>query len=259
MDASPAPPASVLAYAQTLVGGLTRLCAISLQGAYLHGSAVLGGWVPGRSDIDLLLVAADDIEHGVLDAMACQMLATARTCPGRELEASIVTVAQAGHPAPPWPFLLHLSAGPGKPKPVVRPGSQSPGDRDLLMHYAVCRAAGWPVHGSPPQQLIGAVSRHAVLGYLADEARWAIEHSPESYAVLNACRAMIYLTDQQIVSKISGGEEALKRGLGPADVIERALRQQRGTEPDQPPALDAVNFVEATAVALRSAAKEPAD
>jgi len=59
----------------------------------------------------------------------------------------VVTVAQARQPAPPWPFVLHVAAGPGKPARTVRASRQSPGDADLLMHYAVCRAAGWPGRG----------------------------------------------------------------------------------------------------------------
>ena len=76
--------------------------------------------------------------------------------------------------------------------------------------------------------------------------------------MLNACLALIYLTDQQIVSKNAGGEAVLRRGTGPAEVIQRALDQQRGSEPDRPPAPDAIGFVIATAAALRSAAGEPA-
>jgi streptomycin 3"-adenylyltransferase len=122
------------------------------------------------------------------------------------------------------------------------------------MHYAVCRAAGRPVCGPPPQDLIGVVSRRAILDYLAGELGWAIGHAPEAYGVLNACRALIYLTGHKIVSKIAGAEAVLNRGTGPAEVIERALAQQRGNEPDQPPAADAVSFVLATAAMLRSAA-----
>jgi len=50
----------------------------------------------------------------------------------------------------------------------------------------------------------------------------------------------------------------LGRGTGPAEVIQRALGQQRGAEPDQPPAADAVGFVLTTAAAVRSAASEHA-
>ena len=75
--------------------------------------------------------------------------------------------------------------------------------------------------------------------------------------MLNACRALIYLTGGQIVSKIAGGEAMLRRGTGPAEVIGRALAQQRGSEPDRSPGPDAIGSVLGTAAALRSAAGEP--
>ena len=258
MDISTQPPGRVVAYARALTGQLMVLPDRVLQAAYLHGSAALGGWVPGRSDVDMLFVAADGISSAAVTRMGEVLCAGAGGCPGRELECSVVTVAQARQPAPPWPFVLHVTAGPGQPGRTVRPASRSLGDADLLMHYAVCRAAGWPVCGPPPQDLIGVVPRRAILDYLAGELAWGTGHAPEAYAVLNACRALIYLTDHVIVSKIAGGEAVLSRGTGPAGVIERALAQQRGSEPDRPPALDAVSFVLATAAMLRSsAADEP--
>jgi streptomycin 3"-adenylyltransferase len=256
MDTSAQPPDSVVGYARALTGRLMLVADGVLQAAYLHGSAALGGWVAGRSDVDMLFVAADGVSSAAVMRMGEVLCEGAGGCPGRELECSVVTVAQARQPAPPWPFVLHVTAGPGKPGRTVRPDSRWLGDPDLLMHYAVCRAAGWPVCGPPPQDLIGVVPRRAILDYLAGEIGWGIEHAPEAYAVLNACRALIYLTDHKIVSKITGGEAVLDRGTGPAEVIERALAQQRGSEPDQPPALDAVSFVLATAAMLRSAAAD---
>jgi streptomycin 3"-adenylyltransferase len=256
MGSSAPPPGSVIAYARTLVSQLMVLPDGALHAAYLHGSAALGGWVSGRSDVDMLLVAADGISGVAVNRMGEVLGAGANRCPGRELECSVVTAAQARQPAPPWPFVLHVTAGPGQPGRTVRPESRSPGDADLLMHYAVCRAAGWPVYGPPPQDLIGVVPRRAILDYLAGELDWGIGHAPEAYAVLNACRALIYLTDDEIVSKIAGGEAVRSRGTGPAEVIERALAQQRGSEPGQPPVADAVSFVLATAAMLRSAAAD---
>jgi Domain of unknown function (DUF4111) len=256
MDSNAEPPGSVVAYARALTGQLTSAGDGVLHAAYLHGSAVLGGWVPGRSDVDVLFVAADDISSAAVTRMGEVLCGGAGRCPGRELDCSVVTVAQARQPAPPWPFVLHVTAGGGKPSRAVRPVSRSPGDPDLLMRYVVCRVAGWPVCGLPPQDLLGVVPRRAILGYLADQLGWGLEHAPEAYAVLNACRALIYLADDKIVSKIAGGQAVFGRGTGPAEVIERALAQQRGSEPDQPPASDAVSFVLATAVMLRSAAED---
>jgi hypothetical protein len=109
------------------------------------------------------------------------------------------------------------------------------------------------------QDLIGVVPRCAILDYMAGELGWGTGHAPEAYAVLNACRALVYLADHKIVSKIAGGQAVLSRGTGPAKVIERALAQQRGSEPGQPPGDDAVTFVLGTAALLRSAAAdEPA-
>lgn len=122
------------------------------------------------------------------------------------------------------------------------------------MHYTVCRAAGWPVRGPAPAELIGSVPRPVILGYLADELRWGIEHAGEAYAVLNACRAQVYLADGRIVSKVAGGRIALARGRGPAEVIGRALDQQQGHAPQRGPGPDAADFVLAVAGALRGAA-----
>ncbi len=258
MDSSAQPPGSVVGYVRAMTGQLITVSGGALQAAYLHGSAVLGGWVPGRSDVDMLFVTADGIGGGVVERMGQALCEAAGRCPGRELECSVVTVAQAGRPAPPWPFVLHVAAGPGKPGRMVHSGGRSPGDADLLMRYAVCRTAGWPVCGPPAGELIGVVPRRVILDHLAGQLAWGIEHASEAYAVLNACRALIYLTDGKIVSKIAGGEAVLGRGTGPAEVIQRALGQQRGAGPDQPPAAGAAGFVLATAAALRSAAGEHA-
>ena len=255
-DASVQPPASVGVYARTLVARLAAMPDGVLRAAYVHGSAALGGWVPGRSDVDMLFVVADGISSAAVEQMGDVLRASAGGCPGRELECSVVTVAQARQPAPPWPFVLHVAAGPGRAARTVRPESQSPGDPDLLMHYAVCRAAGCPAYGPAPGALIGVVPRRAILEYLAGELGWGIEHATGAYGVLNACRALIYLADSLIVSKITGGETVLSRGAGPAAVIERALAQQRGSKPDQPPDPAAVSFVLATAAMLRSAAAD---
>ncbi len=244
----------VFAYASRLAAEMAGRGQGSLLAAYVHGSAALGGWVPGMSDVDILFVVADDTGKSTADSMAAVIESWGAMCPGRDLEASIVTAAEARDPGPPWPYLRHVVAGPAETARVVRPDLAAPGDRDLLMHYAVCRAAGRAVLGPPPGDVIGPIARAEVLTYLADELAWGLANAPERYAVLNACRARIYWSDGAIVSKISGGEGALRLRTGPASVIRRALAQQRGQQPDQAPAPDAIEFVLATATLLRSPA-----
>lgn len=248
------PPGQVLAYARLLTDRVSERLGGRLRAAYLHGSAVLGGWRPERSDVDMLFVTENGVRGPEVTAAAAVLAVREARGPGRGLECSVVTAGQAARPRAPWPFLLHVAHDPGQDQARVVDGGGRPGDRDLLMHYTVCRAAGWPVRGPAPAELIGSVPRPVILGYLADELRWGIEHAGEAYAVLNACRAQIYLADGRIVSKVAGGRLALARGRGPAEVIGRALDQQQGHAPPREPGPDAADFVLAVAGALRGAA-----
>ena len=101
---------------------------------------------------------------------------------------------------------------------------------------------------------LGPVARPLILGYLADELGWGLAHAPECYAVLNACRALVFLADDSIVSKVAGGLTALDRSLAPPRLVRDALDQQQGRAPEQPPGPAAVSFVTGTAAALRAAA-----
>jgi len=253
------PPEQVLSYARLLAGRVSGSLGGRLRAAYLHGSAVLGGWVPDRSDVDMLFLTEDGIPGQEVTAAAAVLAARQPACPGRGLECSVVTAGQAARPQAPWPFLLHVAHDPGADRARIVHGDERPGDPDLLMHYAVCRAAGWPVRGPAPGELIGSVPRPAILGYLAGELRWGLEHATEAYAVLNACRARVFLADGRIVSKVAGGTIVLSQGLGPAAVIGRALDQQQGHAPSARPGRDAADFVTAVAGALRSAAGQAPD
>ena len=242
-------------FASWLAFELAALLGDGLTAAYLHGSAALGGWVAERSDVDILFVAAGDLPGREL-ATAGDLLTRAASCgPGRGLECSVVTASQAARPAPPWPFVLH--AGLSQGDPVLVCGSARAGDTDLLMHYAVCRAAGITLAGAPPAAVIGSVDRVVILDYLAGELDWGLANAPESYAVLNACRALVYLNESRLVSKVAGGLAALRRGIAPPGLVRRGLDQQQATVPEQAAEPDAVSFVQETAAALRAAAEAP--
>lgn len=249
-------PAAPLRYAEHVTGLITTSRGNRPVASYLHGSAVLGGWVAERSDVDILFVVADDISRAEAIVLGEVLVAASADCPGRGLEISVVTAAQAARPVEPWPFVLH--SGPGATGQRLVDGGERPGDDDLIMHYAVCRAVGVAVSGPAPEQVIGPLPRAVILGYLADELDWGLAHAPESYAVLNACRAFEYLTTGQIVSKLAGGEAVLngEGNLGtvvaPAGLVERALGQQRAQSPEQPPGAEAIAFVRSIGARLRA-------
>lgn len=249
------------AYAAEVTARLRAALGGALTAAYLHGSGALGGWNAERSDVDILFLVADDIAPRAA-ALAGEVLLSATVgCPGRCLEASVVTVSAAARPAPPWPFVLHV--GYRDDEQVLHTGAMSRGitgrqeDPDLLMHYAVCRAAGLVLAGPPPRQAIGPVDRRIVLGYLAGELGWGLANAPENYAVLNACRALVYLRHGRIVAKVAGGLAVIEDGGWPAGLIRRALDQQQARAREQAPGQDAVAFVRGVAEQLRAAAAAP--
>jgi aminoglycoside adenylyltransferase-like protein len=247
----PAHDAGPREYAARLAAAVAAVIGRDLAAAYLHGSAALGGWVATRSDFDVLFVVADDVTDAAVAAIA-NVLAQAGECPGRGLEYSVVTGSQAARPAPPWPFVLHAGFGHGGPGLVT--GRSMSGDPDLLMHYAVIRSAGIVLAGPPPEAVIGPVSRTVILAYLADELAWGLANAPECYAVLNACRARVFLDDDRIVSKVAGGLVALRRGSGPPALIKRALDQQLARVAERRPGPDAAAFASQVAAALKDAA-----
>jgi hypothetical protein len=89
------PPDLVLSWARRLTHSLDQASGGSLRGAYLHGSAVLGGWMPDRSDVDALLVTDRDLAPARLAAVADALADGAADCPGTSLECSVVTAGQA--------------------------------------------------------------------------------------------------------------------------------------------------------------------
>ena len=77
-------------------------------------------------------------------------------------------------------------------------------------------------YGPAPQSVFGPIDERTILGQLAAELRWAVEHAGVSYTVLNACRALRYRDERVMCSKTDGGNWALARDIQPA-LVRRAL------------------------------------
>lgn len=108
------------------------------------------------------------------------------------------------------------------------------GDRDLVLHLAVCREAGLAVVGPPPTTTLGVVPIEEIRTAAIDEIRWALEHDPPpEYVVLTAVRAWCYVETGQIVSKTEAGGWAERR-TPDARLVAGALARQRGGVADVP-------------------------
>ncbi|GAA4199181.1 aminoglycoside adenylyltransferase domain-containing protein [Actinocatenispora rupis] len=200
-----------------------------LVGAYLHGSAVLGGFDVRRSDVDVLVVCAGPLPAAVRAVLADGLRADLLPCPATGLELSVVTLAAARHPTARPAYEVHVTTAAGDAKVVHGDGQD--GDPDLVLHFAVCRTAGRPVGSAAPvADVFAPVPDGLVRAQLADELRWAA-HAPGEYAVLNACRAWRFAVDGAIVSKVDGGRWALDRLSGTDRGLVRAALDRQLSRP----------------------------
>jgi hypothetical protein len=214
-------------YALNVASAAAAVPGLQLAGAYLHGSAVLGGFDARRSDVDVLVVCDGPMTAAQQSAAAEALSEQRLPCPAVGLELSIVTLQIARHPTAEPAFELHVTTAPEDTKVVD--GHQRGGDPDLVLHFAVCRLAGRLLGpGLPAVEVFGPVSDGLITAQLAAELGWGAAHAPGEYAVLNACRAWRFAADGVLVSKIEGGEWALGRVRGPdRELIKIALARQR--------------------------------
>ncbi len=209
-----------------------------LVGVYVHGSAVLGGFRPERSDVDVLVVIAYPVPPDRQAALGAALLAAAYPCPGIGLELSVITAATAADLGD-CPFEVHI----GTPDHVVI-GTGHEGDDDLILYAEVCRRSGLAVVGPAPASVFGAVSRPRLVTAMLAELAWGASSAPFEYAVLNACRALRFAADGTLRSKVSGGEWYLARHPDKS-VVRAALAHQRGDDVPEPSRDDVTAFVAA--------------
>lgn len=222
-DMHSAVPSEVAVFLRSLAKRLLAAGPEILVGVYVHGSAVLGDFQPGASDVDILVVVRDDVPRSSIQSTV-ELLATISACPGTGIEMSIVDKSAARRPSPPWPYRVHIATSPAKPKILwCEPGS---GDRDLILHYALTRQSGWAAYGPSATEVVGEVGRLTIAGQLAAELRWAVDYASESYAVLNTCRALRWTQEMMLSSKTAGGMWALSNGIEPT-LVRQAITDRQ--------------------------------
>jgi predicted nucleotidyltransferase len=214
-----------------------------LVGVYLHGSAALGDFLRGQSDIDVVAVSDGPLTDQEAGAVVERLSSESLPCPARGLELHVVDRNTLEEALDPPPFELHIattrSAGPDRV--VAGPGRG--GDPDLVMHFAVLREHGVALLGPPATDIFPPVARTRLVRAFASELRWALEHASPTYQVLNACRAWRFSEENVLSSKLSGGEWARERVEHPL-LIDAAIENRRGQRDAQPKAADAKAFVE---------------
>ena len=209
-----------------------------LVGVYVHGSAVLGGFRPERSDVDVLVVVVEPVPPDRQAALGAALLTAAYPCPGIGLELSVITTATAADLGE-CRFEVHVAT-----PDHVATGAGHPGDDDLILYAEVCRRSGLAAVGPAPASVFGVVPRPRLVTTMLAELAWGASSAPFEYAVLNACRALRFAADGTLRSKVAGGEWYLA-GHPDDEVVRAALARQRGNDAAEPTRDDVLEFVDA--------------
>ena len=101
--------------ADRVLSALREQVGDDLLGVYVHGSAALGGFVPGHSDLDVLAVVSD-VESAATDERDWTAVGAAVSTVGDErmpLELSVIHRSWAESPHGPWEFAVHVTVSGG--------------------------------------------------------------------------------------------------------------------------------------------------
>ena len=222
-----------MGFAGTLARTVAAALGNAVAGVILHGSLTLDDYLPGRSDIDLLVVVDHPLGDARLAALTGAMTAQPPQAPG-PVDLRLVTrqVAAAPTPAPPMEAYLRLTPACG----VRVEERRHPGERDLVVELSVCRAHGRSLLGAAPAELLSEVpDRWVVAAGDAQLADWqAIGDDPPhaELTVLTACRVWRFVEEGRHCSKTAAGRWALERDPT-LQAVRDALRRRRG-DPARP-------------------------
>jgi hypothetical protein len=212
------PPAD--RYLRSCVAVLERALAANLVGTHLYSSAAVGDFIPGRSDLDVVVVVRRPLARDPALALADELCAVVPPFPTKGLDLTVVTLdsARTEQPTPRVELKVLTFFG------DARTADDEPdGDTRVVMHFACCRDHGIALTGPPPREVFAPVSLPDYLIALGRELNRA--WMPPHYIVLNACRDLRFIEEGVICSKVGGALWALGQGYDPW-LIEAALGWQ---------------------------------
>lgn len=185
-----------------------------LVGIYLHGSAAMGCFHAGKSDIDLLVVVNTDIPHETKRRYMDMVVELNAYAPKKGLELSIVREDVCKPFIYPTPFELHFSNAHlewYRTDPSDYIDRMNGTDRDLAAHFTIIRHRGKCLYGREIKDVFGEVRREFYFDSIWCDVRDAEQEITENpvYVILNLCRVLAYKEDELILSKEEGGKWGL--------------------------------------------------
>lgn len=197
-------PPAVREYAMALTEVARTCYGPELTGVYVHGSVGFGHFVAGSSDLDLLVT----VGAGITDSVAAHegffsaAAASAQPAEVLGLEVSVLDPADVAATGVKRPFRSNFDVT--QTRREFYSGAGHPGDPDLVLHIAICRAVGIVLAGPPVEQTFRDPGRRNILEASISEIEWARGEGDLAYAALNASRALRYAQENVLCSKLEG-------------------------------------------------------
>ena len=178
------------AYVAGVLETIEGLGFVTVLGAYVLGSGAVGGFEPGRSDIDLVVVV--DRKLNRFERSAVVEAIGRLGCPARRLE--LVLYARGDQPPA---FQLNLN--------VETHGAAERADEPahwFVIDAALAQERAVPVAGPAWRDLFAPIAPDQIQGAMNDSIAWSEQQPAENeFTRLNAARARHYLDHGEWISK----------------------------------------------------------
>lgn len=223
-------PAALLSQAQNVLSAAKAHCG-TLLGAYLHGSIALGGYVPNRSDMDLLLVCAASMNRQQRIAFADALLPLHNApCP---IELSVLTADGLAQSPPVCTF--HFSsmwapryAAHDETNPLVQDDFP---DGDIPPYFRVIRQSGIHLFGQEAASLLPAVSDEAFLSAVSCDLDDFSFDDYDQFAsnILTLPRILSFARTRKILTKVQAAQWAMTQFPQYRNLLLRAVTEYETT------------------------------
>ena len=186
----------------------------NLAGIYLHGSAVMGCFNPGKSDLDLIVVVNEPVSDTVKKDFMDMVVELNESAPAKGLELSVVTRNVCDPFVYPTPFELHFSVAHlswyrNDPDDYIQKMNGT--DKDLAAHFTIIRSRGQCLYGDPMDEIFSPVPRDDYMDSIRNDIAEAVDEIGDNtmYLTLNLARVLAYKEEDLVLSKKEGGNWAL--------------------------------------------------
>ncbi|GAB3861309.1 hypothetical protein GCM10029963_65580 [Micromonospora andamanensis] len=235
-------------YLVDLVSVADKVLGAELCGAYAAGSVGLAAYHPGRSDVDVALICAGPLDHGVAEELVARLRHEALPCPARGLELVVYRreVARSGTPEP--GFEVELNTG-ARMDFRVSYGPAQRSSADGLFWYGLDRSilhqSGQALLGPPAADAFADLAPDDLRRLILDALRWWLARPAPAGevpapgaedAVLGACRSWVRLRTGVWLPKVAAGRRLLDEAgpladTGTVELVELSIAARDGGVP----------------------------